>query len=131
MPVITLMSPDPSPGRPALARLAEAVTGLLSIPAEHCWLLWQRLDADAAHRPEWQPGSAGPHAPIGYVTCKETYPREAVEGLLRLLRDELSALLSVPADEVYLVVRRAVPGELLVRGDVWQGDPPPAARAGS
>ncbi|MET9363835.1 hypothetical protein ABZX93_23385 [Streptomyces sp. NPDC006632] len=131
MPVITLMSPDASPGRPALARLAKAVTGLLGIPQEHCWLLWQRLDADSVHRAEWQPGSAGPHAPIGFVTCKETYPRESVERLLRLLRDELSAVLSVPADEVYLVVRRAVPGELLVRGEVWQADPPAAARSGS
>ncbi|MFI8350683.1 hypothetical protein [Streptomyces sp. NPDC085596] len=131
MPVITLMSPDPSPGRPALARIAKAVTGLLGIPAEHCWVLWQRLDADSAHRPEWPVGSVGPHAPIGFVTCKETYPRESVERLLRLLRDELSALLAVPADEVYLVVRRAVPGELLVRGDVWQADPPSLGRTGS
>ncbi|MFG2986627.1 hypothetical protein ACGFYQ_36205 [Streptomyces sp. NPDC048258] len=131
MPVITLLSPDPSPGRPALAQVAKAVTGLLGIPAEHCWVLWQRLDADSAHRPEWQAGSVGRHAPIGFVTCKETYPRESVERLLRLLRDELSALLAVPADEVYLVVRRAVPGELLIRGDVWQGDAPAPDLAGS
>ncbi|MFD6247051.1 hypothetical protein [Streptomyces roseolus] len=124
MPVITLMAPDPSPGRAALAQVAKAVTGLLGIPPEHCWVLWQRLDADAAHRPEWLAGTPGRHAPVGFVTCKESYPRESVERLLRLLRDELSALLSVPAEEVYLVVRRAVPGELLVRGDVWQGDAP-------
>ncbi|MEU4078218.1 hypothetical protein DEJ45_18935 [Streptomyces venezuelae] len=130
MPVITLMSPDPGPGRPALARLAEAVTGLLGIPAEHCWVLWQRLDADAAHRPDWR-DDGSPCAPVGFVTCKETYPKELVSELLLLLRDELSTLLAVPADEVYLVVRRAVPGELLVRGNVWQGDAKVPAPTGS
>ncbi|MFG2130761.1 hypothetical protein ACGFNV_23505 [Streptomyces sp. NPDC048751] len=121
MPVITLMSPDPSPGAPVLAQLAKAVTGLLGIQPEHCWVTWQRLDPDAAHRAEWRRPS-GPYAPIGFVTCKESYPRETVGSLLRLLRDELSALLNVPAAEVYLAVRRAVAGELLVRGDVWAGD---------
>ncbi|MFH8338393.1 hypothetical protein [Streptomyces sp. AM6-12] len=142
MPVITLMSPDASPGRPALARIAEAVTGLLGIAPQHCWVIWQRLDADAAHRPEWDrpappapmpgqqpPAAARPCAPIGFVTCKASYPRETVGRLLRLLRDELSTLLGVPADEVYLAVRRAVPGELLVRGDVWAGAEPAATRA--
>ena len=135
MPVITLLSPDPSPGTPALARIAASVTGLLGIPAQHCWLTWQQLDADAAHRPEWEraaaPGQgdapAAPRAPIGFVTCKETYPRETVGRLLRLLRDELAALTGVPGEEVYLAVRRAVPGELLIRGDVWAGDEPASA----
>ncbi|MEU6325760.1 hypothetical protein ABZ851_00425 [Streptomyces sp. NPDC047049] len=137
MPVITLLSPDPSPGTPVLAQIAEAVTGLLGISSQHCWVTWQRLDADAAHRPEWhrdtQPTATGqraaaarPRAPIGFVTCKETYSRETVGRLLRLLRDELEAALGVPGDEVYLAVRRAVPGELLVRGEVWTGDEPAA-----
>ncbi|MER0481691.1 hypothetical protein ABR737_25715 [Streptomyces sp. Edi2] len=135
MPVITLLSPDPSPGSPVLAQIAGAVTGLLGIPPQHCWLTWQQLDADAAHRPEWEratlpttPGrhdtAARPCAPIGFVTCKETYSRETVGRLLRLLRDELATVLGVPGDEVYLAVRRAVPGELLVRGEVWAGDEP-------
>ncbi|MER8060014.1 hypothetical protein GTY81_21775 [Streptomyces sp. SID8366] len=135
MPVITLMSPDAGPGRPALAKIAEAVTGLLGIAPQHCWVTWQRLDDDAAHRPEWDRPAGHPRAPIGFITCKATYPRETVGRLLRLLRDELSALLGVPGDEVYLVVRRAVPGELLIRGDVWAGDEPApeaaAARAGA
>ncbi|MFF4799842.1 hypothetical protein ACFY1U_15690 [Streptomyces sp. NPDC001351] len=121
MPVITLMSPDPSPGSPALAQLAKAVTGLLGIQPEHCWVIWQRLDADAVHRQEWRRPS-GPYAPIGFVTCKASYSRETVGRLLLLLRDELSTLLAVPAAEVYLAVRRATPGELLVRGDVWTAD---------
>ncbi|RPF35133.1 hypothetical protein [Streptomyces sp. TLI_185] len=121
MPVITLMSPDASPGSPALDRLAKAVTGLLGIQPEHCWVIWQRLDADAVHRPEWRRPS-GPYAPIGFVTCKASYDRETVGRLLLLLRDELSTLLGVPAAEVYLAVRRAIPGELLVRGDVWTAD---------
>ncbi|MBJ7003401.1 MULTISPECIES: hypothetical protein [Streptomyces] len=124
MPVITLMSPDAGPGRPALAKIAEAVTGLLGISPQHCWVTWQRLDPDAAHRPEWDRPAGHPCAPIGFITCKASYPRETVGRLLRLLRDELSALLGVPGDEVYLVVRRAVPGELLIRGDVWAGDEP-------
>ncbi|WP_330458927.1 hypothetical protein OIB37_19755 [Streptomyces sp. NBC_00820] len=127
MPVITLMSPDPSPGRPALARIAKAVTGLLRIAEEHCWVTWQRLDPDAAHRPEWLRAPSGPCAPIGFVTCKESYPQETVAQLLRMLRDELSTLLNVPAEEVYLAVHRAVAGELLVRGDVWAGDAPDPA----
>jgi tRNA-Thr(GGU) m(6)t(6)A37 methyltransferase TsaA len=122
MPVITLMSPDPSPGGDALSRLASAVTELLRLPAGQCWVLWQQQDLASVHRPQWRAGT-GPHAPIGFVTCKQTYSAETVGRLLRLLEREIAELLGVPAGEVYLAVRRAVPGELLVRGEVWAGDP--------
>jgi tRNA-Thr(GGU) m(6)t(6)A37 methyltransferase TsaA len=125
MPVITLISLEPSPGRAALARLAMAVTELLHLPSDHCWVLWHQQEAESAHRPEWG-ASEGPHAPIGFVTCKESYSKETVERLLRLLKDELSEVLAVPADEVYLAVRRAAPGELLIRGDMWAEDNEPA-----
>ncbi|MFD4479335.1 SAM-dependent methyltransferase [Streptomyces sp. NPDC058471] len=120
MPVIRLFSPAPSPGESVLAELAASVTELLGIPAGHCWLWWQQLEPGSFHRPQWQ--GPGAPAPVGFVVCKESYSRAQVDGLLRLLQERLGDLLGVPRTEVFLTVRRATAGELLVRGEIWHGD---------
>ncbi|MGW7608705.1 SAM-dependent methyltransferase [Streptomyces sp. NPDC054766] len=118
MPVIRLFSPAPSPGTAVLGELADAVTTLLGLERGHCWLWWQRLEADTFHRPEWHQG-AGVPAPVGFVVCKESYSGTQVRQLLRLLQDRLADLLGVAREEIYLAVQRAGDGELLVRDDVW------------
>lgn len=128
MPVITLLSPDPTPGAKALAQVARAATDVLGIPAEHCWLTWQQIDPDAAHRPLWQDGT-GPRPPIGFVTCKASYSTEQVGGLLRAVQAELATVLGIPGADIYLTVRRANEGELLVRDQIWNGDQEPAVVA--
>lgn len=120
MPVIRLFSPAPSPGDSVLAELASSVTELLGIPAGHCWLWWEQLEPGSFHRPQWQ--GPGAPAPVGFVVCKESYSSAQVDGLLRLLQERLGDLLGVPRADVYLTVRRATAGELLVRGEVWHGD---------
>lgn len=125
MPVIRLYSPAAGPGGAALGRLADEVTALLGLPAGHCWVWWHRLDPEEAHRPEWRAGSA---APVGFVTCRETYGTEQVGALLRLLQRRLVDLLGVRPEEVYLTVQRAAAGELLVRDEI-QAAATPAADA--
>jgi tRNA-Thr(GGU) m(6)t(6)A37 methyltransferase TsaA len=122
MPVIELHSPDPSPGPEALGRISAAVTALLGLPDGQCWLLWHRTEPSGAYRPQWSAQGARP-APVGFVTCKQEYTTEQVTELLRLLRKQLGQTLEVAEDDVYLAVRRAAPGELLVRGEVWGGRP--------
>jgi len=125
MPVIELHSPEPSPGSEVLQRLSAAVTSHLSMPAGQCWVLWRQVDEGEAYRPEWADRSSG-RAPIGFVTCKESWSREQVGAVLRLLAGLLATELSVPEQEVYLTARRAAPGELLVRGGLWDGEQTPA-----
>lgn len=120
MPVITLLSPDPSPGSEALAQIAKAATTTLGIAAKHCWVVWERVDHDAAHRPEWREG-AGPFPPIGFVTCKAAYSTEDVGRLLRAVQGSLATVLGIPGSDIYLTVRRANEGELLVRDEIWNG----------
>ncbi|WP_217166247.1 SAM-dependent methyltransferase [Streptomyces sp. AC512_CC834] len=118
MPVIRLFSPAPSPGAAALEKLSDDVTTLLGLDRGQCWLWWQRLEPGSFHRPEWN-GSEGATAPVGLVVCKESYDRDRVGRLLRLLQERLAGLLRVPAEDIYLAVQRAPAGELLVRDEVW------------
>ncbi|BCJ44135.1 hypothetical protein GCM10010168_09480 [Actinoplanes ianthinogenes] len=127
MPVITLLSPDASPGSAALARIAKAATDTLGIAPDRCWVTWQRLDRDAAYRPQWQ--GDGPYPPIGFVTCKASYPAALVGDLLRAVQGELAAVLGIPGSDIYLAVRRGIEGELLVRDEIWNGDDVPAVTA--
>jgi tRNA (Thr-GGU) A37 N-methylase len=121
VPVITLLSPDPSPGSAALAKVAAAATETLGIAPGHCWITWQQLDQEAAHRAEWQ-DSTGPFSPIGFVTCKAAYSKEQAGRLLRAVQAELAAVLGLGGEDIYLTVRRANEGELLVRDEIWNGD---------
>lgn len=125
MPVIELHSPEPSPGPEVLQRLSAAVTAHLGMPDGQCWVLWHRVDANEAYRPQWAGRTSG-RAPIGFVTCKESWSAEQVGALLRLLSGLVAAELSVPEHEVYLTTRRVRAGELLVRGGLWDGDATPA-----
>ncbi|MFD8882845.1 SAM-dependent methyltransferase [Streptomyces erythrochromogenes] len=121
MPMITLYTPAPSPGVAALQEVSDAVTGLLNLPSGHCWMLWQQLEPGSFHRPEWEKDTDAP-APVGFVVCKQSYTRDQVGALLKLLQARLGDLLGVAREEIYLTVQRATAGELLVRGEVWQGD---------
>jgi tRNA-Thr(GGU) m(6)t(6)A37 methyltransferase TsaA len=118
MPIIRLFSPDASPGATALEQLSQAVTELLGLPAGHCWVWWQRLEPGTYHRPEWRVPDTPP-APVGFVVCKESYTKDQVGALLRLIQQRLAELLNVPAEGIFLTVQRAVAGELLVRDEVW------------
>jgi tRNA (Thr-GGU) A37 N-methylase len=118
MPIIRLFSPDASPGPAALEHLSQAVTELLGLPAGHCWVWWQRLEPGTYHRPEWRTPDTAP-APVGFVVCKESYSKDQVGALLRLIQQRLAELLNVPADQIFLTVQRAATGELLVRDEVW------------
>lgn len=118
MPVIRLFSPAESPGEAVLGQLSKAVTELLGLPAGHCWVWWQRLEPGSHHRPEWRAAGRTP-APVGLVLCKESYGKDQVAALLRLLQSLLADVLDVRADEIYLAVQRAAEGELLVRDEVW------------
>ncbi|WP_328874779.1 SAM-dependent methyltransferase [Streptomyces sp. NBC_00287] len=118
MPVIRLFSPDAGPGTAILEQLAADVTELLRLPAGHCWVWWHRLEPGTYHRPEWRATHTRP-APVGFVVCKESYNKDELGALLRLLQARLAELLDVPADEIFLTVQRAVAGELLVRDEVW------------
>ncbi|MEV0170030.1 SAM-dependent methyltransferase [Streptomyces sp. NPDC050803] len=118
MPVIRLFSPAASPGSACLERLAADVEELLGLPDGHCWLWWQRLEPGTYYRPEWRTADVTP-APVGFVVCKESYSKDQVGALLRLIQGRLAELLDVRADDTYLTVQRAAEGELLVRDEVW------------
>jgi hypothetical protein len=103
-----------------LRELSQTVTGHLGIPSGSCWLWWDQLPPGSYYRPEWaEPGRAP--GPVGVVICRQSYSAELVSSLLWLLQLRLAELLNVAAEDVYLTVQRAVPGELLLRDRLWAG----------
>jgi tRNA-Thr(GGU) m(6)t(6)A37 methyltransferase TsaA len=80
-----------------------------------------QIDQDSAHRSQWQ-RTTDLRPPIGFVTCKAVYSKEQVGRLLRAVQAELATVLGIEGTDIYLTVRRANEGELLVRDQIWNGD---------
>lgn len=106
MPVLALLSPEPSPGRAALEGVAAAVAGRLGLPEGRFWVTWQQVGPDNASGQRPESTGAGPHSPMGFVGCEQNWAPDVVERLLRAVREEVSRLLGVPGDDVSLFVHR-------------------------
>jgi hypothetical protein len=91
------------------------------LPRERVWALWQYLQLENAFRPDWVEPRSAP--PIVTVSCKSRYTKPQIAALLHTIRHTLAEGLSCEADKVFVGVHRFQPGELCVRGEIWDDSP--------
>jgi len=121
MPVLQIYSPKQEPPALLLQTLCENIMAILNLPPDHAWAMWNAVPEGHFYRPNWQEaGSAG--GPVVIMYCKESYTKQQVELVMRSLQTTLAESLSCTPESVYIAVQRVVPGEVLVRNNIWRGD---------
>lgn len=121
MPVIECFSPCSAPSGPFLQTLCEAVQETLQLPDNRVWAIWHRLEEGSYFKPSWQQDKL-PHipAPIVKIRCKTSYSQQKIKTMMNIIAEQVCAQFSVSKEEPYILVDLVLPGQLLVRGKIWE-----------
>jgi tRNA (Thr-GGU) A37 N-methylase len=122
MPVIDVYHPGASAPDGLLEDLCRRTAELLDLPDTHVWAFWHPVAEGNFVRPDWHdPDRVA--APVVRVRCKASYSDQQAQAMMHLISKCAAEAIGCPAEANFVLLDRVQPGNLLARGEVWQGEP--------
>jgi phenylpyruvate tautomerase PptA (4-oxalocrotonate tautomerase family) len=119
LPVIDIYHPLPAPPKGLLVELCAAAGAIVDQPPTHVWAFWHPIGPDCFERPDWfaDPMRAGP---LVRIRCRSIYTVEQRRALLSDLARFIAGALKVDIETLFVLLDPVNPGQLFVRGDIWE-----------